>query len=68
MIEPDIEYNHKNSNKWEMPNRSFRQLKKLYTYTEEEKPDLTAERFKMMKMRENAYFRFLEGKVQEFRV
>jgi hypothetical protein len=52
--EPDIEYNHKNSNKWEMPNRSFRQLKKLYTYTEEEKPDLTAERFKMMKMRENA--------------
>lgn len=66
--EPDIEYNNKNSNKWEMPNRSFRQLKKLYTYTEEEKPDLTAERFKMMKMRENAYFRFLEGKVKEFRV
>jgi hypothetical protein len=66
MEEPDIEYNHKNGNKWEMPNRSFRQLKNLHTYTEEEKPDLTAERFKIMKIRENEYFRHLEGKVKEF--
>jgi hypothetical protein len=29
--EPDIEYNHKNGNKWEIPNRSFRQLKNLHT-------------------------------------
>ena len=66
--EPDIEYNHKNGSKWEIPNRSFRQLKNLHTYTEEEKPDLTAERFKMMKIREKAHFRYLQGKVKEFRV
>ncbi|VDH90983.1 Hypothetical predicted protein [Mytilus galloprovincialis] len=63
-----IEYNHKSSHKWQMPNRSFRQLKKLYTYTEEQKPDLTAERFKMMKNRENVYFKYLDDKVKEFHV
>lgn len=66
--ESDTEYNHKSSHKWAMPNRSFRALKQLYTYTKEEKQDHTAERFRVMKDKEHLYFKYLEEKVKNFTV